>query len=218
MFGQSVEKLLLYLAPIQVDDLDGYGYTVSFLEDLLSEKADIVFSYLPYSYRRAYASRVRGLVLIEFAKSGQTSIAMPFPSMSNVIGFLNPTGTIEDLRDESPVPIAVNSPNLSFSPLSMGDKLVIDFDNVLSGKFIKPLIWACNVLAAIDILSIISGDSRTGTVVERVKTDGERIFAWLSALNAKDKRDRLVIRDLEFEYWDGHYSPLENFEKYIEET
>jgi len=203
MFGQSFENLLLYLAPIQAVDLENYGYTEQDLTNLLTEKAEIVFSYMPEKYRRAYASRVHRLIVIDFAKSGQTSVAMPFPSMSNVIGFVNPSGSVSDLADYTAVSVTVNSPNLQFSALSLGDRLIIDFDNVLSGTEILPLCWACNVLASIDLLSIIAGDNRTGAVVERVKLDGERVFNWLTALNSPVTGDRVIIRKLEYQYWDG---------------
>lgn len=203
MFGQSVESLLLYLAPLQAEDIENYGYSESALANLLNEKAAIVFSYLPEKYRRAYASRVHRLILIEFAKDGQTSIVAPFSSMSNVIGFVNPSGQISDLKDFTPISITVDSPNLAFEALALGDKVIIDFDNVLSGTEILPLCWACNVLASIDLLSIIAGDSRTGSVVERVKLDSERVFNWLTALNSPVSGDRVIIKELEYDYWDG---------------
>lgn len=203
MFGQSVEKLLLYLAPLQAEDLENYGYSESALGELLSEKAAIVFSYMPEKYRRAYAARVNRLIVVDFAKSGQTSVAAPFPSMSSVIGFVNPSGSVQDLRDYVPISVTVSLSNLNFTALSLGDKLIIDFDNVLAGTEILSLIWACNVLASIDLLSIIAGDSRTGAVVERVKLDGDRVFNWLTALNSPVSGDRVIIKELEYNYWDG---------------
>ena len=125
--------------------------------------------------------------------------------MSSVVGYLNPTGKISELPDAETVTVTVagSPPDLGFSALSLGDKLVIDFNNAMSSYEVLPLIWAVNVLAAIDLLSIITGNLAEADIIERVRTDGERVFRWLEALNSPVLEDRVILRQLEYDFWEG---------------
>lgn len=205
MFGETVAKLLLYLAPLESADLVEYGYTSTELENLLDEKAGIVFSYLPRRYRALYKDRVFRFLIIPYAYAGQEYVDAPFPSISNAIGYKNPTGDIDDLKDADSVAITVNLSQVrfEFAALELGDQIVCDFDNVMTSYTVKPLIWATNVLAAIDIMASISGETKTGALIPRIRSDSERVFAWLEALNSPTIEDRLVLKDLEFEFWEG---------------
>ena len=205
MFGETAAKLLLYLAPIEAADLVAYGYTTAELENLLAEKAEIVFSYMPRRYRAFYRRRVFRLLVIPFAYEGQIIVASPFPSVSNALGYLNPTGEIDDLKDAENIDITVNLSQVrfEFDALSLGDQVVIDFDNNMSSFEVLPLIWATNVLAAIDVMAIISGETRTGQLIPRIKADSDRIFPWLEALNSPNLEDRVIIKSLELDFWEG---------------
>ena len=209
MFGETTTALILYLAPVSAAHLAAYGFTTGVLEDILDEKASIVFSYMPARYRRLYAARVLRMVVVEAARSGQTTVAMPFPSMSNVVGYVNPAGDITDFYDDNTaVAVTAAYPTLSFTALAAGDRLVIDFDNVMSAFDVPTLAWATKVLAAIDLLGTISGDLETGELIPRVKNDAQRVFAWLEALNSSAPGDRLIVKELEQQFYDGSPTAL----------
>lgn len=209
MFGESTTTLILYLAPVTAAQLAAYGFTTGVLEDLLEEKASIVFSYLPIRYRRLYSARVLRMLVVPAAYAGQTSVAAPFSLMSNLVGFVNPSGEVNEFYvNNTPVIVSTSSPSLTltFDALSVGDKLYVDFDNNLTGYAVPGLAWATKVIAAIDLLSTISGDLESGELIPRIKADGDRVFAWLEGLNANAPNDRIIIKELEFQFYDGSQS------------
>ena len=222
MFGETAAKLLLYIAPVLQSDLLQYNYDSPQIADLLAEKAGIVFSYLPRKYREIYKARVERLVVVDFAFDGQTSVAAPFTAMTNVLGFVNPCGCLRELKEATTTVVTPNAGNLDFSALSLGDRLVISFDNDMSSVEIKPLIWAVNVLAAMDLLSIISGDTTTGDLIPRIRSDSERVGAWLEALRMHKDGERVIIQELEYNFWHGeklaldvHDWPFESKQKWV---
>jgi hypothetical protein len=205
LFGTSTTKLLRYLAPLEAEDFVEYGYNSDALEEILEEKAEIVFSYLPNKYRLLYKERVHRLVLVEYAYSGQDSIKTPFPSMENVVAYLNPSGKVSELKSQETIEVTVDDGMgvINFAELTLGDMVVIDFDSMIESLEIKPLVWASNVLASADLMSTIAGDTKTATILPRVRSDAERVFPWLQALNSINPDDRLIIKDLEFCFWEG---------------
>lgn len=218
MYGETVSKLLLYLAPLVEADLVDYGYNTTALENLLAEKAAIVYSYLPRRYRAIYQGRVYRLVVVPFAYAGQVSVIAPFSSMSSIVGYLNPIGKLAELIDAETTAVVYDSPNLTFSALSKGDVLVVDFDNVMSGFDVPALIWATTVLAAIDLMSIISGELESAELIPRIRADGERVFRWLEALNSPNLEDRVIIKELEYDFWEGEKTFAENVDRLMNEA
>jgi len=214
LFGTSTSKLLRYLAPLEAADLVEYGFSTLTLEELLEEKAEIVYSYLPERYRCFFANRVHRLVLVEFAYADQDTASVPFVGMANVTGYLNPTGELEDLPDSESIACVVDDGLgvITFPDLDLGDMIVIDFDLDMDDIEIRPLSWASNVLAAADIMSSVAGDTKTANVLPRVKNDLDRIFPWLGALNSPSLDDRVVIKTLEYLFWTG----TSNFSKRLD--
>lgn len=198
MFGSTVDKLMLYLAPLVSSDFVSYGYSEVNLEALLEEKELIVYSYLPPKYQVFYSGRVYKLILEKYAYTGQTEKPAPIGPESNIVGYINPD--IDNFDDCETVAVTNNAGILEFSALERGDMLVIDFDIDMSTIDVSPLIWATNVLAAIDLMSIISGDTVGADILPRVKADSERVFAWLDALRNINDCDRVKIKELEFEF------------------
>lgn len=204
MFGETVANLLLYLAPVEQEDLTEYGFDNTALTALLAEKADIVFSFLPKKYRCLYEGRVYRLVLEKFGYAGQTSVTAPFPEMTEIIGYLNPPALLDDFADAEIIDVAEDSGNLEFTALEKGDIVVIDFNNDMSGFSVPALAWAVKVLAAIDLQATLSGDLKTGELVPRIQFDAGKVFPWLEALSNHNKTsDRVVIRQLEKRFWEG---------------
>ncbi len=204
MFGESADDLIKYLSPLDADSLGDFGFDETELETLLGEKADIVFSYLPRKYRTLYEPRVFRLLLIPCAYDGQEEIPAPLVGMSNIVGYLNPADDLKDFVDSETITITPDGSALTFSPLSKGDILVVDFNNDMSSVVVPSLAWATKVLAAIDIMAMISGEYKSGTMAPRIQSDYDKVFPWLQALNNSEKPgDRVIVRQLEHQFWEG---------------
>ena len=197
MFGQTVDKLMLYLAPLEASDFINYGYSNINLEALLDEKALIVYSYLPPKYQTFYSGRVYRLILEKSAYSGQTTKQSPIVNASNITGYLNPSA--DDFDSSDTIAIVNNAGTLEFTARDRGDVIVIDFDCDMSTVDILALVWAVNALAAIDLMSIISGDTKGASILPRVESDSKRVIPWLEALKNINDTDRIRIRELEYE-------------------
>ena len=212
LFGVTDAELLQYLAPKNDTDLANFGYDNTKRVELLDEKAEIVFSYLPQNYRRLYEFRVYRIVVVEFAYEGQTEANDIFTA-TNIKGYVNPSGTVEDLRNATAVPITDTGSVWNFSALSQGDVLIADFTHDFTNHEIKPLRWATRVLAALEIISQLSEEIENGELVERVMEEGKKVFPWLQALNSSDPGDKVIIKELEKQFWDGDETFTSDFRR-----
>lgn len=219
LFGVTTDKFIRYLAPIEYSDLIEYGFGSDNLEELLTEKSEIVFSYLPRKYRNQYQERVENLILVTHAYDGQDHVKTPYTGMSNVVAYLNPSTEMSEKASWTTTAVTVDDGlgRIDFTtPLVRGDKVVIDFDSVLEDVSIRPLVWAVNVLAGIDILSMVAGDTKTAQILPRVKFDSERVFPWLQALNSPSMEDRVIVKDLEFDFYEGEKNVIRRMDEVME--
>lgn len=204
MYGETVSDLMLYLAPVSGSSLADFGYDNTNLQKLLDEKADLVFSYLPRKYRRLYTARVYRLILVAFCYAGQVAFTKPFPAMTNLVGYKNPSEDLKELKDAENIVITDAGATLTFPALAKGDLVVIDFSNDMSAVSVPPLAWATKVLAAIDILKIFTGETKSGALFPRIKEEAERVFPWLESLNNfQSPGDRHIVRRLEYSFYEG---------------
>lgn len=219
-FGETVEDFLLYIAPKTQEDMDSIGFTVAKIEKLLREKSDIVFSYLPFNYRRFFYGRVHRLVLLKKGdtKKGQTSAKLPFSGVliSNVVAYKNPKGSMDDFiaSNNEVAGVAINGNNLDFPSLSKGDMIIIDFDLDLSNFNVPVLEWASYAKAAIHVLKILSEDQVTGETLGRVETEITEVSELLDGINnQKGTGERKIIKQLDFDFWDADNTFRRYFKK-----
>ncbi len=204
LFGETIADLKKYITPVDDDSLSDYGFDSTALTALLDEKADLVFSYLPPKYRVFWQARVHKLELVKCAFEGQASAPKPIGCGSDIVGYINPPNELRDFTDSEVVSVTASGANLVFSALEKFDVLVIDYTPSMSGVSIPALAWAAKVLAAGDLMAIISGDFKTGEIPPRLEHDFNKIMPWLKALNnPENNQDRIIVRQLEYNFWQG---------------
>lgn len=209
LFGATKELLLLRLAPITDSVLSDFGYDSSALDDLVQEKAEIVFSYLPARYRALFESRIYRVLVVKRAFEGQTTAHIKLPgTLSNFVCFKNPeiVDGESSLNSVDTVGVSGYSSNtLTFSSaLSKGDVIVADFDQSgMDSATIKPLRHAAISLACVELLSVVSGELRNGTLPARVEMEAKKAYMWLEALNNNREGERAIIKELEIDFWES---------------
>lgn len=189
MFAVTVTSIIDYLFPKDQTELDTLGFSSEKITSLIEEKSDVVYSYLPERYKKFFRGRVLGLIAVESAYDGQTSIAAPFPTATNIKSSRN-GGAKESISTSS---------TWTFSELSEGDKLVVDFDIDITQVSIPALASAVKSLVAAEILKVASENIQDGSIIERVRTE-ENIVEWLENLRSNEIKKAVSIRQLDYKF------------------
>lgn len=205
LFGATTQFVLDKVAPISQGDLANFGYDSTRITELIEEKALLVFSYLPEKYRVLFNSRIYGIILEKRAFQGQTTVDIAIPAtLSNFVCYKNPDIIDADkgLLVASNVSATYSAGVVTFSTeLSAGDVIVADFSQSgMDSATIRELRWATISLCVGELLGIVSSEIETGNVAPFSSMQLEKTLKWLEAIK-KNTRDRIVLKDLELEFW-----------------